>query len=94
MSTETRMVTVPLTSKGQITIPKVVRERLRIKAKGDLVGFVLDPSGTRVQLTRVEAIPVQEDLTPEEYKTLLRLPRQKGGRRFRTMPSLIADLKR
>lgn len=89
-----RMVMVPLTSKGQITIPKAVRELLRIRAKGDLIGFVLDPERHRVQLTRVEAIPVQEDLTPEEYKKLLRLPRKKGGKRFPTMPSLIADLKR
>lgn len=89
-----RMVTVPLTTKGQITLPNAVRELLGIGAKGDLVGFVLDPEAHRVQLTRVEAIPVYEDFTAEEYKKLLRLPRMKGGKSFRSMKSLIADLKR
>lgn len=89
-----RLLTIPLTSKGQITLPKAVRELLGVRSKGELVGFILDPETKRVQLTRVEAIPVQEDFTPEEYKKLLELPQKKGGKRFRTMRSLIKDLKR
>ncbi len=89
-----RLVTIPLTSKGQITLPKVVRELLGVRSKGDLVGFLLDLEAKRVQLTRVEAVPAQEDFTPDEYKKLLELPRKKGGKRFRSMPSLIKDLKK
>ena len=89
-----RLLTIPLTSKGQITLPKAVRELLGVRSKGDFVGFILDPDTKRVQLIRVEAIPAQEDFTPEEYKKLLALPHKKGGKRFRTMPSLIKDLKR
>ncbi len=89
-----RLVTIPLSSKCQITLPKAVRELLGIRSKGDLVGFILDPEAKRVQLTRVEAVPVQEDFTPEEYQKLLGLSRKKGGKSFRTMQSLIEDLKR
>jgi bifunctional DNA-binding transcriptional regulator/antitoxin component of YhaV-PrlF toxin-antitoxin module len=90
----TRIVTIPLSSKGQITLPKPVRDLLGVRTKGDLVGFLLDTEAKRVQLTRVEAIPVQEDFTPEEYQKLLNLPKKKGGKRFRTMEALIKDLKR
>jgi bifunctional DNA-binding transcriptional regulator/antitoxin component of YhaV-PrlF toxin-antitoxin module len=90
----TQLVTVPLSSKGQLTLPKTVRDLLGVKSKGDLVGFTVDRETKRVQLTRVEAIPVHEDFTPDEYAKLLQLPRQKGGKRFRSMPALIRDLKK
>jgi len=89
-----QLVTVPLTSKGQLTLPKAVRELLGVGSKGDLVGFVLDPKTKRIQLTRVEAIPVQEDFTPEEYKKLLALPHRRGGKTFRNIHSLIKELKK
>lgn len=44
-----------VTSKGQVTIPKSIRERLGLAA-GDAVRFHLDPDG-RVVLTRVESAP-------------------------------------
>lgn len=44
-----------VTSKGQVTIPKSIRERLGLAA-GDAVRFDLDPDG-RVVLTRVEGAP-------------------------------------
>ncbi len=90
----TQLVTVPLSSKGQLTLPKTVRELLGVKSKGDLVGFAVDRETKRVQLTRVETIAVHEDFTPEEYAKLLQLPRKKGGKRFRSMPALIKDLKK
>ena len=90
----TQLVTVPLTSKGQLTLPKAVRELLGVGAKGDLVGFAVDPETKRVQLTRVEAIPVHEDFTPNEYAKLLQLSPKKGGKRFRSMQALIKDLKK
>lgn len=39
------MPVATLTSKGQITVPIAIRERLRIRT-GDLVDFVVTPSGT------------------------------------------------
>jgi AbrB family looped-hinge helix DNA binding protein len=38
------MPTSTVTSKGQVTLPKKVREALRVKP-GDQVDFVLDPKG-------------------------------------------------
>lgn len=90
----TQLVTVPLSSKGQLTLPKTIRDLLGVKSKGDLVGFAVDREARRIQLTRVEAVPVQEDFTPEEYAKLLRLTRKKGAKSFQTMPALIKDLKK
>lgn len=41
-------VAAKVTSKGQITLPKVVRERLRLKP-GDTVVFAEDETGIRVR---------------------------------------------
>ena len=38
------MATSTLTTKGQITLPKVVRERLKVTA-GDTVEFIVDTQG-------------------------------------------------
>lgn len=45
-----------LTSKGQLTVPKPIRDRLHLKA-GDKVEFVLDEGG------RLEVIPVTASVT-------------------------------
>ena len=42
------MPSATVTSKGQVTIPKEVRELLRVKV-GDLLDFIVDPSG-RVEI--------------------------------------------
>jgi AbrB family looped-hinge helix DNA binding protein len=49
------MPTSTLTSKGQITLPRSVRERLRL-VTGDLVDFVIDDDGEiRVRAGRYDA---------------------------------------
>jgi antitoxin PrlF len=49
------MPTATLTSKGQLTLPKVIRERLRIEA-GDTVDFVIDANGdVQVRAGRFDA---------------------------------------
>ena len=47
------MPSAALTSKGQITLPKEVRDHLRV-AEGDRIDFVVDESG-RVELKRAGA---------------------------------------
>lgn len=60
------MPTATLTSKGQITIPKVVRDRLALEA-GDQLEFVFEEPGDRVVLR-----PGNRDRG--ELKGLLHLP--------------------
>ena len=43
-----------ITSKGQTTLPKAVREHLRLKP-GDRVKFFIDPDGTVVLLPKLPA---------------------------------------
>jgi antitoxin PrlF len=62
------MPTATLTSKGQLTLPKVIRERLRIEA-GDTVDFVIDANGdVQVRAGRFDA---------RDLRGLLRKPGRK-----------------
>ena len=56
----------PVTVKGQVTIPKPVRDHLRL-ASGDRVEFEVDPDGA-VQIRKVGADP---DLSPDRFTRLL-----------------------
>lgn len=48
------MPTATLTSKGQLTVPKPVRDRLRVKP-GDRIDFVLDADGgVRIRTASVD----------------------------------------
>lgn len=89
-----RLLTAPLTSKGQLTLPKEVRELLGVRLKGELVGFLLDEESNQVRLTRVDEVPAGEDFTRKEYEKLLALPRKAGGKTFRTITGLVRDLKK
>lgn len=60
------MPTATLTSKGQITLPKEIRDRLRL-GKGDQVDFVLEDDG------RVVLRPTATDL--RELRGMLRAPK-------------------
>lgn len=57
-----------LTSKGQLAVPKPIRDRLHLKA-GDKVEFVLDEDG------RLEVIPVTASVT--QLKRMVPLPTKK-----------------
>jgi antitoxin PrlF len=53
------MPTATLTSKGQITLPKAIRERLRLHA-GDVVDFVVDDAGeVRVRAGNGDVLALQ-----------------------------------
>ena len=53
------MPTATLTSKGQLTVPKVIRERLRLRP-GDTLDFVIAESGdVYVRAGRVDARDLQ-----------------------------------
>ena len=51
------MPSATLTSKGQLTLPKVIRERLRVRA-GDRVDFIVQDDGAIV--VRAATVDVRE----------------------------------
>ena len=62
------MATATMTSKGQMTVPRVIRERLRIGA-GDRLDFVVNEQGD------VVVRPAKGDIT--SLRGLLAAPRSK-----------------
>jgi AbrB family looped-hinge helix DNA binding protein len=72
-------VTATITSKGQITLPKEVRDHLRLQA-GDKVRFLEDDTGIRFGRQVSDRwpkqwpgyIPLPEGMTVDEYMDLIR----------------------
>jgi AbrB family looped-hinge helix DNA binding protein len=75
------MPTATLTSKGQITLPRKVREHLRVQT-GDTVDFVIGPDGE----VRVRS----GDVDVADLKGVLRQP----GRRPVTLEEMDAAIQR
>lgn len=61
------MDTATITSKGQITVPKAIRERLNIQP-GDRIHFFIEDDGT------VTFLPAESDVT--ELKGILPKPKR------------------
>ena len=61
------MTVATITSKGQTTIPKAIRDRLRLKT-GDQVDFVVEPDG------RIVLVPLTVDVA--ELKGILPRPKK------------------
>ena len=91
-SKEPRLFTAAVTSKGQITLPKPVRDLLRVGGKGDTVGFVVDERRRTVRLTRTETVVVDPDLPPGAYAKLARLRRGGKGKVSRQVSALLKSL--
>jgi AbrB family looped-hinge helix DNA binding protein len=77
-----------VSSKGQVTLPKRVRELLRLHV-GDYVRF--DPKAGGVLVSRVALEP--EGFTEDEWRALGRLADQ-AGRRYKTARAFLKDLER
>ncbi len=60
-----KIITAPVGAKAQITLPKAIREALRLKPQDDLVGFII--YGKRIAITRVEPVPSNDPFTEEEW---------------------------
>ncbi len=73
-------MTVTLTSKGQITIPKDVREKLQLKT-GDKLEFLLHEDG------RLELLPITSSIT--KLKGIL--PKPKKALKLEDMDKVIQE---
>ena len=87
----TKIITAPVGAKAQLTLPKVVREALRLKARGELVGFVIE--GGRVAITRIEPIPSSDPFTDKEWTKIERLAAQPHSAVFEDSASSLRHLK-
>ena len=59
-----------ITSKGQVTIPKAIREYLRVKP-GDRVKFFMHPDGTVVLLPKLPVTALRGIVPPRERPVTL-----------------------
>ncbi len=78
------MPAATITSKGQTTIPKSVRERLRLKA-GDRVEFVVQDDGTALMVPSTVRVADLEGILPApkqavSVEAMNRAIREWGGR--------------
>lgn len=87
-------ITATLGPKGQITLPKQVREALGMKEAGDLVGFVLDEKAGSVRLARMEIRPADEDYTQEEFRKLGQLAKAAGGKKFTSAEDFLQHIRK
>ena len=81
-------IVATVTSKGQVTLPKHVRELLRIHV-GDSVRF--KPLAGGVLMTKIALEP--EEFSEAEWKALGRLASQRG-RRYASAKEFLKDLDR
>ena len=89
----TRLVTAPLSAKGQMTVPKIVRKALKLMASGETVGFLVDDKAHVAVLTKMELVPAQENFSHAELQKLLKLAKEPGRKTFSSVKSLLKDLK-
>ncbi len=82
----TKGLVAPISSKGQVTLPKGVRELLHVE-RGDYIRF--EPKVDGVWVTKIRLEP--EGFSENEWKTLERLARQKG-KRYTDAKAFLKDL--
>lgn len=75
-----------LTSKGQITVPKSIRERLRLDA-GDQVDFIVQDDGTvvlrpaTVDVRELKGLLHRKGIKPLSVEAMNAVVRRRGARR-------------
>ena len=89
----TRLVTAPLSAKGQMTMPKAVRKALNLNTPGDTLGFIVDEDAHVVLLTKMELVPAAENFSKVDLHKLLKLTKESGGKSFSSIGALLKDLK-
>lgn len=79
---------VPISSKGQVTLPKPVRELLHVTV-GDYVRFKPIAGGVLITKISFDA----EEFSDAEWKALERLANRRG-RRYNSAKAFLKDLER
>ena len=87
-----KIITSPVGAKAQVTLPKVVREALHLKAQHDLVGFVVHEG--RVALTRIEPVPSSDAFTDAEWVKIEQLTARSPVATFENAADSLRYLKR
>ena len=87
-------ITATLGPKGQITLPKQVREALGMREAGMLIGFILDEKTGSVKLTRMEVRPATKDYTEEELRQLQKLALERGGKKFASAEDFLRHIQK
>lgn len=87
-----RLVTAPLSGKGQMTLPKAVREALRLTEPGSTVGFLIDEKTHVALVTKTELVPATQSFSKAELRKLLSLRKEPGGKTFASMKALLPNL--
>ena len=85
-------VTATLGPKGQITLPKAIRQALGLREKGELVGFILDEGSKSVRLARMEIRPAREGYSEEELRKLMGIAKERGGKKFASAEDFLRHL--
>ena len=80
--------------KGQITLPKKIREALKVRERGDVVGFLWDEQSGEVRLSRMEVRPAGEDYTEEELRKLMKLAKEPGTKKFASAEEFLKHIKK
>ncbi len=88
-----RLVTAPLSAKGQMTMPKAVRKALNLNAPGDTLGFIVDEKAHVALVTKMELVPAAENFSKADLRKFTRLSKEPGGKNFSSMGALLKDLK-
>lgn len=85
-------LTATLGPKGQITLPKEIRQMLGLEERGDLVGFAVDEKSRSVRLARMEVRPAEEGYSEEEIGKLLRISKERGAKKFDSAEAFLRHL--
>ena len=84
-----RIANATITSQGQVSIPKSVRDRLRVQ-KGSRIVFMEDEKGNIF----IQEAEVPVDFTPEEWRQFLAKTEAEPVTRVKTRKSALEHLDR
>lgn len=89
----TQLVTAPLSTKGQMTLPKAVRKALNLTAAGNTIGFLIDDEAHVALITKMDLVPAHESFSKAELRKLAKLTKEPGGKTFSSIGGLLRALK-